>query len=230
MLSTPPRVPRLTLLWGGAGIVVATALPLLWEATISLGGALLWRPSYAWPQVALALSAVVLLGAFIVLSVGIGTESGIVGASRVGKFSLIAFPAATVVAYALDFSSLSLLSHLPRSVYDGTGQPDQHVLITVTRAYQGIAFLGVIGLVVGSIFVARAGIVRGVVRWGLLALALVTIVVDVAQQTPAIPALWLFRWGALAVPLIQLAVGVLFIVQARAERSAALARSVANAT
>jgi hypothetical protein len=229
MVSTPPlqappqpsHAPRLALAWGGGGIIVAAVMPLLWQVLgvyPPAGGAWL---NWAWQPIAETASAVVLLAAFIVLAVGIGRETGIAGPSRVGQVALIAFAAVTLAVALYGFippdSFLSPMATLPDAAYDGTGQIDQQALVRAFWALQGFAYLGHAALVVASVFVIRARMLRGAARWGLSALALANILMDVVWRgTLGLElSLPILTWGALAIPLIQLTVGVLFVRQAR---------------
>lgn len=218
MLSSPPRVPRRTLAWGGAGIIVASVLPLAWQVLhVVPMAARLWL-NYAWEPISGAVCAAVLVAAYAVLAVGVGRESGIVGTSWVGKTLLILTPALGLAVDLLNFAPLSPMTYLPASAYDGTGQVDQHALMTVLWVLEGVAYLGHAALIAASVFVIRAGAVRGAARWGLAVLAVANVVLDLAWSgvlgsgPQLIP---LLSWGAIALALIQLVIGVLFVLQAR---------------
>ncbi|GAA4168618.1 hypothetical protein [Gryllotalpicola koreensis] len=218
MLSTPPRSPRLTLAWGGAGIVVATLLPLAWQAIHVFPPAGRAWLNYAWQPIGTTASSAVLVAAFAVLAVGIGKESGIAGDLLAGKIALIMFPSAVLAGDLLNLAPLSPMTYLPASAYDGTGQPDQHLLNIVVWGLEGVVYLGHVALVVASVFVIHAGVLRGAARWGLAALALANVLADLLWQgllgtgPEIIPIL---SWGSVALPMIQLAVGVLIVLQAR---------------
>jgi hypothetical protein len=111
-MSPDPSV-RLTLFWGGSGIVLATLVPLLAE-TVSLFPVpydFSWLNQFGQPFFA-QLSAGVLVVALTILAVGIGKESGIAGASIIGKLSLILF---AVAGLALSVIAPATLASIHRS-------------------------------------------------------------------------------------------------------------------
>jgi hypothetical protein len=197
-------------------------MPLLWQVFgvfPTAGGAWL---NWAWEPIANTASAAVLLAAFIVLAVGVGQETGIAGRSLVGQVALIVFAAVALAIALYGFippdSFLSPMATLPSTAYDGTGQADQAGLAGAFWVLLGVAYLEHAALAVASVFVVRARVLHGAARWGLVALALANIAMDVIWRGmlglgPSMPML---TWGTVAVPLIQLITGVLFVVQARA--------------
>jgi hypothetical protein len=228
-LQAPPRpahASRLTLAWGGGGIIVATVMPLLWQAFGAFptaGGAWL---NWAWEPIANTASAAVLLAAFIVLAVGVGHETGIAGPSRVGQVALIAFAVVALAVALYSFvppdSFLSPMAALPTGASDGTGQEDQAALARAFWVLLGVAYLEHAALAAASVFVVRARVLHGAARWGLVALALANIAMDVIWRgTLGVgPSMPMLTWGSIAVPLIQLITGVLFVVQARVASAA----------
>jgi hypothetical protein len=177
--------------------------------------------NWAWEPITNTASAVVLLAALSVLALGTRKEPGIAGASLAGKISLIA---TAVVALAIALygfvpagSFLSPMATLPSGAYDGTGQADQAALERAFWILLGVAYLGHAALAAASVFVVRACVLHGAARWGLVALALANIAMDVTWRgTLGLgPSIAILTWGSIAVPVIQLVAGVLFVVQAR---------------
>lgn len=232
MLTSLPRVPRLTLAWGGAGVIVATVLPLTWQVFHRIPPTGWERLNWAWEPFSTTASAAVLLAAFIVLAVGVGRERGIAGASTIGKVSLIGFAAVGLAVNLYNYvppdSLLSPTRYLTGSDYDGVSQVDQQTLTRVIWILEGVVYLGHAALVVASVFVVRARVLRGAARWGLAALALATVLVDLLWHAAFSAALSidLLSWAQIAVPLIQLLVGVVFLLQARVKHVSGAAHSV----
>ncbi|AYG03378.1 hypothetical protein [Gryllotalpicola protaetiae] len=235
MLSTPPRVPRLTLLWGGAGIVAATVVPLAWQVFHLVPPTGWERLNWAWESFSTTASAAVLLAAFTVLAVGVRRESGIAGSSIAGNVALIGFAvvglAVNLYNYVPPDSFLSPMRHLTNSDYSGVSVADQQTLARAIWILEGVVYLGHAALVVASVFVIRAHVLRGAARWGLAALALATVVVDLLWHAAFGPELSirLLSQAQVVVPLIQLLVGVVFLLQARSTRVSGVTRSVLSA-
>jgi hypothetical protein len=195
---------RLTLTLGGVGIILATIVPVVSEIIfifpLSDGASwlyFLWRPVYP------ALAAALLVVAFIVLAFGVGRESGIAGRSIIGRVALILFPTARLVAALINTGSMPEL-----------GAPNsQIVLLTVEMWGCQLVFLA--GLIVAAVMVAKAGIARGLGRWGLVALAVVEVVATTMDRF-VLRALEPVAFWLLPVALvIQLAIGVVFLVSAQ---------------
>lgn len=188
---------RLTLLVGGAALILATATPLL-------GGILIAgpRPIPSWlsftleplPELA---SVVLFVIAFAILALGVGGEPGIAGRSIVGKVALILFPIASLTEF------LALLSEPPA--------PSKATVALQVLGWSS-SLLSLAALIAASIVVYRAGIILGLARGGLIALALATAAILTLSQIPN-PALYDTTPWAYQVPqLVQLATGSLYIV------------------
>ncbi|GAB3578063.1 hypothetical protein GCM10027406_13650 [Leifsonia lichenia] len=204
-MESPAHHPsRRTLLVGGAGIVLGTVIPLITQALF-----LMQLPGTSWlsaveTPVLGTWSAVILIVAFVVLAVGIGGEPGIAGRSVVGRAALIVFGAASLATAG--YSTWAALS-----VETSAG------LVTLVGVLEvSLTALWLAALIVGSIFVVRAGVVRGVARWGLAVLAALTVLDLLASRIPLPAAVGVWIWGFVALRAVQLLIGVLFIVQALA--------------
>lgn len=201
---------RSTLLWGGAGIVVASILSLAPRVSLFL------LPSswgyYRWESYLGMSSTVVLVVALAILAVGLRHEPGIAGASLVGKVALIVFPVTGLALYAISLVPMATLSETD---YTGTANPSPGILARVAGASWSIEVLGPVALIVASVVVFRAGVVHGVARWGLPALAVVTAAAQAAAQTALFDIGDVWQWCLAAATLIQLVTGVLYLVQAQ---------------
>lgn len=201
---SPGSSSRLTLSLGGSGIVLATLAPLVAETVevFPVPYDLSWL-NQSWQPLFVQLSAGVLLVAFTILAVGIGKESGIAGASIIGKFSLILFP---VAGFAL--SVIVPASGFPL----GTSRT---VLALWGVGLMSIFLLGLASLIVASIVVFRAGVIRGVARWGLIVLAIETAATTAVSVVRSVEAAEVWYWGRAVGVLLQLVIGVLYLYHGR---------------
>lgn len=189
---------RVTLLVGGAALILATATPLL-------GGILIAGPrpipswlSFSWQPLPELASGVLLVIAFAILALGVGREPGIAGRSIVGKVALILFP----VAYLTEF--LGMWSLPPATSKDTS--------TLLPMLIWSSSLLSLAALIAASIVVYRAGIILGLARGGLIALALTTAAILTLSEIPN-PALDDIASWAYQVPqLVQLATGSLYIL------------------
>ena len=195
---------RLTLSVGGSGIVLATLVPLVAETIVyfPVPYDLSWLNQFGHLLFA-QLSAGVLLIALIILAVGIGKGSGIAGASIIGKLSLILFPGAGLV--------LSVIEP-PNGFPLGTSRT---VLELWAVGTWSIFLLGLASLIVASIVVFRAGVIRGVARWGLMVLAIETAATTATILVHSAKAAEVGHWGHSVGLVLQLAVGLVYLNHGR---------------
>ncbi|MFJ8893731.1 hypothetical protein ACIRCZ_04040 [Leifsonia sp. NPDC102414] len=194
---------RRTLLVGGTGIVLGSVIPLITQALF-----LVQLPGTSWLYVFEdtpllgTLSAVILIAALVVLAVGIGGEPGIAGPSVAGRAALIVFGVASIATSG--YSTMAAMT--PEA------GPVLAMLVAVVNL--SLTALWVASLIVAAVFVARAGVVRGVARWGLLVLAALTVLDLLASRIPSDAAIGVWIWGFVALRAVQLLIGVLYVVQA----------------
>jgi len=202
---------RSSLVVGGVGIVLASLVPL-WT-----------RVSYVFPQgfdvpsVAMTwqpylgvLSAAVLVASFAVLAFGVRGGTGVAGSSLVGKIALVLFALCTLVVNLVGFVPLPTL---PEGEYTGLGKTDLGAVILLGIASFAVAVLGTIALAVASIVVLRAGVVHGVARWGLVVLAVVSVLSLLVNRIPVETFGVIAFWGFSAELVVQLLLGIAFVVQ-----------------
>ena len=204
MHMSPGSSSRLTLSWGGSGIVLATLVPLVAETVgrFPVPYDFSWLNQFGNPFIT-QLSAAVLAVAITILAVGIGKESGIVGASIIGKLSLILFAIAGLAQSVIAPATLAPLGTSP------------NVLALLAVGFESSWVLGLAALIVASIVVLRAGVIRGVARWGLIVLAIATAVTTAVGLVPTVGAGEIASWGYHVELLLQLAIGVLYLQHGR---------------
>lgn len=193
----------LTLAWGGAGLVLGTLMPLL-------AAAVFFFPvpyDYSWMNYSSqpffgSLSAIVVAIACVILTIGIGKEKGIAGNSIIGKLSLILFPVASLIRFAI------IPAELP-----GLGTSPNILALYAVTMWSTLA-LGLVALIIASIAVLRAGVLQGLAQWGLLILAFATACGQALAQVAG-PVGEISVWFYPADLLIQMSIGVLYILQAR---------------
>lgn len=159
-VPTPVR-PRLTTLWGGAGIVVASLLSLLAFFRFSFPLTHDYFLVFSAPIPA-AVSAVILLVAIGILAFGIPGESGIVGHSVVGKVALLVFGIRDPVRLLV--SSLSK----GRSI---------DAIVAVGRFEFAFEFVVLAAIVVAAVVVVRADVLHGFARWALVPVAVCDVII-----------------------------------------------------
>jgi len=201
MPVSPRSSSRSTLCWGGAGIVLATLAPAI-ALTVFLFPApyeYSWLNSFSLPLPTM-LSAVVLVVAFMILARGVRGEHGIAGSSFLGKLALVLYPVAglAVTMIVLAFGAAPPGTRPETMALAGVG-------FWAARAFELAA------LVVAAIAVLRAGVVHGIARWGLPALAITTVATTMLGLVRSEVASELSLWGGLVTVTIQLAVGALFL-------------------
>ncbi len=204
---------RLTLSVGGSAIVLATVVPLV-ARTVFLFPVpydLSWLND-SWQPFPGLLSAMVLVVAFTILALGVRKESGIAGASVVGKISLIVF---SVSGLALSWIAFVPMPVLSEGDYIGTTRPSQDPLALLDVATWSIPVVGLAALIVASVVVFRAGVIHGVARWGLIVLAVTTALTLGLSHVPDRGAGEIWLWGTSALPLIQMLIGVAYLVHGR---------------
>ncbi len=199
--SEPARASRTTLTWGGAALVLATLTPIVTEL-----GILFPLPGTSWlysveTPFAETVSAAVLVFAFVVLAFGVRGERGIAGSSRVGRTALGLFALTSIVSAGYVAVNMTAVG-----VNSG-------VLALVSILFWTLEIVRVVSLIAAAISVFQAGVVTGLARWGLPAVALVLagVVVVSRIRLPALLDVWL--WGLVLIPLGLLLTGVLFLVQ-----------------
>ena len=201
MTSEPTSTSRTTLTWGGAGLVLATVVPIVAElAFLFPPPGTSWLYSVETPFAGTA-SAAVLVIAFVVLAFGVRGEQGITGSSRVGRTALVLFALTSIVSagyVAVNMTAVGVNSS---------------VLALVSILFWTLEIVRVVSLIVAAIVVFRAGVVTGPVRWGLPVVALVLAGVMVVSRIPLPALLDVWLWGLVAIPLGLLLTGVLFLVQ-----------------
>lgn len=204
---------RLTLTLGGSALILATVVPLVARTvfTFPVPYDLSWLND-SWQPFPALMSAMVLVVAFTILAVGIRKESGIAGASIIGKLSLIVFSVSGLVLSGIAFVPMPVLSE---ENYTGTANPSPNPLALVSVATWAVPLLELAALIVASVVVFRAGVIHGVARWGLIVLAVVTALTLGLSHVPdrGVGEIWF--WGMSAMPLIQLLIGVAYLVHGR---------------
>lgn len=78
-----------------------------------------------------------------------------------------------------------------------------------------IFLLGLASLIVASIVVFRAGVIRGVARWGLIVLAIETAATTAVSVVRSVEAAEVWYWGRAVGVLLQLVIGVLYLYHGR---------------
>lgn len=191
---------RLTLLVGGAALILATFIPLLgrivfvWPQPLSSS----WL-YFSWQPLPERASAVLFVVAFAILALGVGREPGIAGRSIVGKVALILFP----VAYLTEFLAFSIPL---------TPETSKETLTLVSVLVWSSSLLSLASLIAASIAVYGAGVVLGLARWGLIVLALATAVMLTLSHIPNLALAEIAFWAYPVVLLVQLATGSLYIL------------------
>ena len=206
---------RLTLLVGGAALILATVIPLL-------GGILIAGPrpipswlSFSWQPLPELASVALFVIAFAILALGVGREPGIAGRSIVGKVALILFSVAQLAEF------LGMLALPP------AGSKDTSTLLPVLIGSSSL--LSLVALIAASIVVYRAGIILGLARWGLIALALATAAILTLSAIPNLALVDIASWAYQVPQLVQLAIGSLYVLGGSADRSRRLTGGHARA-
>jgi hypothetical protein len=193
-----------TVVAGGVGIVLASIVPVVARAVFlfPVPYPLSWLNDSWWPFFA-PTSAAILVVACAILAVGLRGEPAITGPRVVARVALVLFALASLAG--------SLLSFVPRPV--GTTATELWLLGIGTWVLLGV---GTVALIVAAIAVARVGVVRGVARWGLVALAALTVVYLVLGRFA--PAGWggAWIWISTAALVVQLLIGVVYVLQGAA--------------
>ena len=202
MHMSPGVSSRSTLSFGGAGIILATLIPLVAEAVglFPVPYDFSWLNQFGQPSFA-QLCAGVLVVAFTILAMGIRKEPGIAGASVIGKLSLILFAVAGLAVRVIVPASIAPI---------GTISPN--VLTVLSAVLLCTWLLGLAALIVASIVVFRAGVVRGVARWGLIVLAIATAITFALGLVPSVEVAEVTWWTYAVALLIQLLTGVLYVL------------------
>ncbi|HEY0260441.1 MAG TPA: hypothetical protein VGC18_11375 [Lacisediminihabitans sp.] len=185
MHSTTAR-PRVTLLAGGACLIVAGATLL----AVAVGV----RP---FPTVGLSVaSAVLLLAAACILALGVGGEPGIAGASRIGRAALIVFGARDLVGLIVDAIPIG---------------PDAYPLAIAVTSALSVVFA--VAALVAGVFVARAGILRGPARWALLVVAVCHAIIAALMLSGTIEVAWFLvaARADIVLPGLFLLLGVVYL-------------------
>ncbi len=204
--STIGRAPTLTLTWGGAGLAFAAVFPLLSNAALLFPFIdISWM--YANYSVVGGLSAIALIAACIVLAVGLRGETGIAGTSLLGKLALILFG----VTHTLSAGYFAWPA-------PGAGTPPP-ILVVWSSLVWGIDVLSMVALAVAAIVVFRAGVLRGLAHWGLLAYAVTTVVALVVSTLPVLVLVPVWLGALIASQAILLGTGVLYVVEGLRARS-----------
>jgi hypothetical protein len=193
-----------TLLLGGIGIVIATLNPLVGRAVFMfpVSNAFSWL-NQSWQALPQQLSAGVLVVALTILAIGIGKESGIPGTSVIGKLSLMIIGVAALALSFIDTGPMPTLGTNPT------------VLAFLTIGWVTGGILELAALTVASIVVFRAGVVRGIARWGLLALAITLTVTLALGHVPIREVGEVDVWGYPVALVIQLFVGLSYALSGR---------------
>ena len=129
---------------------------------------------------------------------GIREESGITGASILGKVSLLRFGVAGL--------ALQLINPVPAHL--GTRS---NVLRLLAEGVGSSWLLQAVALIVASIGVFRSGVVRGVARCGLIDLAIATVATIALTHIPDRGMGRVTIWGYPTMLVIQLLIGLLFV-------------------
>jgi hypothetical protein len=192
----------LTLALGGAGILLASIVPFVDRALFIFPAVqdLNWfnRLEQSDSQ---ELSAGILVVAFALLAFGFRAERGIAGRSVIGKAALILFAAPNLLVVILDSGPMDTL-------------PIDHARLAVeTAAYVAATYGGLAGLLVAALIVLRAQVVRGVARFGLPLLALMTALPLAIGHVHSQVIGHIVFWDYSAGIVVLLAIGVLFLVQ-----------------
>ncbi len=191
---------RLTLLVGGAALILATVIPLVgrivlvWPQPLSSSWLYFW-----WQPIPERAPAALFVIAFAVLALGVGRERGIAGGSAVGKVALILYPVA--------YSALFLTESTPL-----TTETSRATLTLVSVLIWSSSLLWLAALIVASIVVYRAGVVLGMARWGLIVLAVATAAMLTLSHIPNPTLAEIDFWTYPVVLLIQLATGSLYLL------------------
>jgi len=177
------------LIAGGAALFLSGCIGLLGAFHVRAGG-------YFFNNGPATISALLLLGAVIVLAIGLRGETGIVGSSTLGKVALIVFGARGLVL--VGFTIVLAGASLPvAQVINDCG--------TVVFVAAGA---------VASIVVVRKRVLQGVSRWVLLAVAAGFGIVLLPTLLGSVEILRsLSGVGATVVmPLLVVALGVIYVV------------------
>ncbi len=206
MTVSTRNMPYRTTLWGGGGLVLSGLIALL----ASLHFVLSLTPSrslFFASTVPLMVSDVVMLLATVILAFGVRGESGIAGASIIGKVALLVFGASYLLFSLYGLLPSSRTPGVAASVFVG----DALELVVIAAA------------VVAGVVVVRAKELHGVARWMLLAVALWDAIWGGMIFIPSIGlALILAVWQAdILMPVALIVLGVTYAVQGR---SAAIRR------
>jgi len=190
-----------TTLWGGAGVVVSAVMAA--SPTLLPVAPNDWYFLIGWLPIMQLLSTVILAAAVTVLAVGVRGESGIVGASVVGKTALIGFAVLRLVLATLP-------SIVPIAVdANALGEPS-FTLLAVTNVI--LLSLPVMALVLAGVVVVRARVLRGFARWGLLAVALVNLCGAALSYIPIVDVWYIASWFYSASLLLLLALGIAYLL------------------
>lgn len=155
--------------WGGAGITLGgtfllVATILEWVLANQDAPALV--PVFA---IFFLVSALAHAAAMVPVAFGRRGSDGAVGRSALGKAALLSFGLAFLINQVAYFVV----------AYTLPPQDDYSVFVSVQTVLGVIQF---IGLLVGAIVIVRAGVATGAARWSLLALAIVSIAIQVIAR------------------------------------------------
>ncbi|HEX4444426.1 MAG TPA: hypothetical protein VHZ81_12690 [Galbitalea sp.] len=206
---------RLTLSLGGVAVILATVVPLVGRLVFifpqPIGSSWLY---YSWQPFFAPLSTSTLVVAFVILAAGFRNERGIAGMSVLGKTSLIVFAVAGLAQSVTNAALIPPLSTLGASRWFGEAVGD---------ALWFMSLLSLAALIVASIVVARAGVLRGPARWALVAVA-IAIVGELAIDEIPLPAFGAISvWGSPVALMVQLATGLLYLLSGLATSGEPLA-------
>jgi hypothetical protein len=195
---------RVTLALGGSVTALGTIAPLGGRLVFAfpqpLGSA--WLDDL-WQSFLGPLSAVLVLTGFLLLALGFRSEPGIVRRSLIGRVALITYAAAALV------QSLINATLVPTAMTLGTSRSFSE---TVGISLQASALLSYAMLAIASVFVVRAGVVRGVARWALAVEAVLLVTTSALEYTRGLAVAEILFWGLAVALAVQLATGFLFLL------------------
>jgi hypothetical protein len=194
----------MTTLWGGVGLAVGGVLWILADAGPSF-------PHIVSAAVWEVVAGAVVCAAAVILAVGLGRETGIVGRSAWGVMALFLFGARNL--------TLSSLGWLATRAVAATGSASAALIAANTTL---IVFFALATLV-AAISVVRAGVLHGFARWTLMAVAcrdLLAAAVLFAYSEPLESTL-----GYLG-PLLIIVAGLSYALHGRSAQVRALAKTV----
>ncbi|MBG6060210.1 hypothetical protein RCH16_003688 [Cryobacterium sp. MP_M5] len=186
---------RSTTLWGGLGIALAGFLSM----AVALNYSLLNDLSFILSSAFSLVSALILMLAVLILAFSIRHETGIAGASKSGKVALVVFGICTVGKDALNLFSSTMTSDVVRV------QSDVSFALSVAA---------LVSLVVAAISVAKAGVITGPLRWGVVVFGAWSAITFALNLDPA--GTFLFSSEAYVMMLLlQIALGIGFALYGR---------------